>query len=688
MANGKMLQAVINIAGRIDPSLAKSINQANKQIGGINVTALAAGAAVAAGTVAAVKFGIEATKSAAKYEKEMSNVATLLDGDVKGRIEELQKEVLKVSNSTGVVTKDLTDGLYQVISAFGDTKDSAKTLEIASKAAKAGNATTTDSINLLSAVTKGYGDTSAKAQQKAADLAFQTVKLGQTSFPELASSIGKVIPLANAMGVAQEELFGATATLTGVTGNTAEVMTQLKGTVQGFLQPSKQMSEAIESLGYENGKALLESEGLQGALDLLMGSVKGNEIEFSNLFGSVEAKSAVLALAGSQAENFTEKTKAMYQASGIAEKAFEAQTDNLDSVLAMMKNYGSNFMTSVGLKILPIVKELAEKALPVLEKILVSLAESGFPDILIVIIDMVSGLSDLIMWISNTNGAFETIAITVGTLTALLIAYKVQQALTASGTTIWGLVAGGAATATTALGTAFAFLTSPIGLVILAIGAVIAIGVLLYKNWEQIISFASVMGERLKEIFTDIGTGISNAIKLPVNFMIDQLNRVIEGVNNIEIPDWVPAIGGKGISIPFIPKLAKGGFTEGVSIAGEAGTEAVISFDKNHRKSNIDYWRKAGEILGVLPNGQDKISSSAKLFNHEGISLSEMKGSGSVVYDFSGIKFAPQVVVHGEANKSDLMQILKEFEEEFMDFLEEKMQAREVGRYAKDSPVY
>lgn len=683
-----MLQAVINIAGRIDPSLAKSIGQANKQISGINVTALVAGAAVAAGTVAAVKFGVEATKSAAKYEKEMSNVATLLDGDVKSRIGELQKEVLKVSNSTGVMTEDLTDGLYQVISAFGDTKDSAKTLEIASKAAKAGNATTTDSINLLSAVTKGYGNTSAKAQQKAADLAFQTVKLGQTSFPELAASIGKVIPLANAMGVSQEELFGATATLTGVTGNTAEVMTQLKGTVQGFLQPSKQMSEAISDMGYENGKALLESEGLQGALDLLMDSVKGNEIEFSNLFGSVEAKSAVLALAGSQAENFTEKTKAMYQATGIADKAFEAQTDNLTSVLGMMKNYGSNFMTSVGLQILPIVKELAEKALPVLEKILVSLAESGFPKVLMIIIGLVSGLSDLITWISTTNGAFEIIAITVGTLTALLIAYKVQQALAATGTTLWGLVAGGAATATTALGAAFAFLTSPIGLVILAIGAVIAIGVLLYKNWENIVSFASSMGERLKEIFSDIGNGISNAIKLPVNFLIDQLNKVIEGVNSIEIPDWVPAIGGKGINIPLIPKLAKGGFTEGVSIAGEAGTEAVISFDKKYRNNNIEYWRKAGEILGVLPNGQDKISSSAKLFNSTGATLSEMIGSGSVVYDFSGIQFAPQVVVRGEANKSELMEILREFEEEFIDFLEEKMQAREVGRYVQNSPVY
>ena len=80
--------------------------------------------------------------------------------------------------------------------------------------------------------------------QKASDLAFLTVKLGQTSFPELASSMGQVVPLAATMKVSQEELFGAMATLTGVTGGTAEVTTQLRATMQEFLSPSSQMGKA------------------------------------------------------------------------------------------------------------------------------------------------------------------------------------------------------------------------------------------------------------------------------------------------------------------------------------------------------------------------------------------------------------------------------------------------------------
>ena len=324
--NGKVMQAIIQISGAIDPSLGKTIQQTSKALAKVNLKAVAVAGAIAgaalATTKATVDMGKAAISNAAELEAQMSNVATLLDGDVKGRIAELSSEVLAVSNATGMATADLTDGLYQVVSAFGDSADASSQLEIAAKAAIAGNANTTESINLLSAVTKGYGDTSTQAMQKAADLAFQTVKLGQTTFPELASSMGKVIPLAQAMGVSQEELFGATATLTGVTGNTAEVMTQLRGTVQGFLQPTAAMTKAIKRSGYANATAMLEAEGLQGTLELLKRSVGGNEMAFANLFGSVEAKNAVLALTGAQADALTQKTQSMYEVSGAATQAF------------------------------------------------------------------------------------------------------------------------------------------------------------------------------------------------------------------------------------------------------------------------------------------------------------------------------------------------------------------------------
>lgn len=348
----------------------KNLNQQQEKIKQ-NISATKTQILGTAGAYTAVAAAIYAgpIKSSMAFEKQMSNVGTLLEGDVQGRLAELSKSIISISNATGAGTGDLTDGLYQVISAFGDTADSAKILETATKAATAGGATTTDAINLLSAVTKGYGDTSAEAQQKVADWAFQTVKLGQTSFPELAASMGKVIPLASTLAVKQEDLFGVMATLTGVTGNTAEVSTQLKATMQGFLSPSSNMQKSLQKLGYANGQALLESKGLQGALTALQESVGGDQLAFAKLFSSVEAQTAVLALAGEQADNFASKTAQMYDASGAAATAFATATNNAESKMQRAKTAVSNLGLVLGNTFLPYVATAADKLAGVVQKV-------------------------------------------------------------------------------------------------------------------------------------------------------------------------------------------------------------------------------------------------------------------------------------------------------------------------------
>jgi hypothetical protein len=89
--------------------------------------------------------------------------------------------------------------------------------------------------------------------------------------------------------------------------------------------------------------------------------------------------------------------------------------------------------------------------------------------------------------------------------------------------------------------------------------------------------------EGVKNIFSSIATGIGNIFKSPINFIIDLINNFIKGVNKIEIPDWVPAVGGKGINIPLIPKLARGGILEKgqMGLLEGNGAEAVVPLDQN-----------------------------------------------------------------------------------------------------------
>lgn len=459
----------------------------------IGAAAKAGGAlAVAAGGAAAV-FGVGALNAAQDFQKEMANVGTLLDGDVKTKIGNLGGAVKELSKSTGATTTLLTDGLYQVISAFGESEESMKILETAAKGAAAGNATVTDSVNLLSAVTKGYGDTSAEAAKKASDLSFLTVKLGQTTFPELAASMGAVIPLASTMKVKQEELFGAMATLTGVTGGTAEVTTQLRATIQGFLQPSKDMATALQKLGYENGQTAIESEGLGGILTKLKESVGGNEIAFSNLFSSVEAKGAVLALTGSQADNFTQKTNAMKEAVGATEDAFGKQRLTIDKVKASF----NTIVITLGEKLLPAYDAFLDWTIQHMPQIQ-AVVEKVFSVISVAITFVVGQVIPRVVEAFNfVKNNFDVIG---PALSAMLLWVIVPAFIT------WATAAGAAAIATI---TAMAPVLIPIALV----GAAVAGLALAWRQWGDDIS-QTVVG-----LWEGVKTAFSNAANNIMDFL-------------------------------------------------------------------------------------------------------------------------------------------------------------------------
>lgn len=87
----------------------------------------------------------------------------------------------------------------------------------------------------------------------------------------------------------------------------------------------------------------------------------------------------------------------------------------------------------------------------------------------------------------------------------------------------------------------------------------------------------------IQDIFGSIFEGLKELFIAPINWIISKLNTFINAVNKIQIPDWVPGIGGRGFHIPNIPKLAKGGIVDQATIAmiGEGKSpEAVIPLDR------------------------------------------------------------------------------------------------------------
>lgn len=125
----------------------------------------------------------------------------------------------------------------------------------------------------------------------------------------------------------------------------------------------------------------------------------------------------------------------------------------------------------------------------------------------------------------------------------------------------------------------------------------------------------------IKNTFKTIFDSLVNIAKKPLNLVITMVNAVISGVNkmikalnnlNIDVPDWVPGIGGESFGFNFdtispIPMLAKGGIVDSPTLAmvGEAGKEAVMPLENNTG------WISdlAGQIASILGTGNNSVST-------------------------------------------------------------------------------
>lgn len=114
--------------------------------------------------------------------------------------------------------------------------------------------------------------------------------------------------------------------------------------------------------------------------------------------------------------------------------------------------------------------------------------------------------------------------------------------------------------------------------------------------------------EGIKKVIRNIWDGIVSDIKASINFIIKGINSFIKGINKIQIPDWVPGLGGKGLNIGTIPLLANGGdiLTSGKVIVGDGGPE-LLDLPKGARVTPL-----GKTVPGIIIN-------NPKFFNQEDI---------------------------------------------------------------------
>ena len=122
--------------------------------------------------------------------------------------------------------------------------------------------------------------------------------------------------------------------------------------------------------------------------------------------------------------------------------------------------------------------------------------------------------------------------------------------------------------------------------------------------------------EGMKTVFGNVFEGLKGLFKTPINWIINKLNTFIDGINKIQVPDWVPNVGGKGINIPKIPRLAKGGIVDSATLAmiGEGNSaEAVIPLDKTLTKYIAEAMKQVGGNRTINVNFYPQQMTEAEL---------------------------------------------------------------------------
>lgn len=225
-----------------------------------------------------------AVSGAAEFQTKVAQIRTI-SGDL--GTEGIAANARKISDAFNIPLIESANALYQTFSnQVGTTSESLQFFGETAKFAKGSVTDMKDAVDLVSGVLNSFR---LKAEQtgNVGGKLFKTIELGRITGSELANSFGRVGPAAAQMGLSLDEVLAAMAIVTQSGVRTSESITQLRGVVTALSKPTEAMTAALNSLGFANSEAALQSLGLEGVLKGLAKTTDGTAAGFAKLFPNV-----------------------------------------------------------------------------------------------------------------------------------------------------------------------------------------------------------------------------------------------------------------------------------------------------------------------------------------------------------------------------------------------------------------
>jgi len=648
VAKNKMLQAVVSLAGTIDPSLGKALDDVTGKLENVNWKAVAVGGAVGGIAVATGKAVVEAGKYLADLGNEYNTAINQLSAATGATGDELDALGESVKN---IYAQGLGDDFADVANGLAATQQASDlTGEALERATAAGfnlrdvfDYDVSESARAASALMKNFGIDAEEAY----GLIAVGAQNGADKNGDLLDTLNEYSPQFAALGLSADQFIG----------------TLVEGADAGLFSIDK-VGDAVKEFnirakdGSDTSREAFESLGLN-ADKMFAAFAAGGDTAEAAFFDTVEAlnsmddplarNAAGVALFGTQFEDLEAgvlpvlasiETAAYDGAAALQQindvkyndlgSAFEAIKRSAEVSLLPMASMIANTLTALA----PILRETFEAIAPVITETL----NACMPFVQAILPPIVSILTSILPMLTQIISTILPVLTSLISALLPVITPLLEVALQIVNSVIMPLV-------------------PPLMQIVEALLPP------LMSLLNAIMPILSPLLGLLQPIASVLGT-IASVIGKIVSFG--------EGVIN-SIAGLFGGGGGGGAS-----GFATGGFTSGPSIAGEDPrypTEAVISFNPAYRAQNLSYWARAGEMLGAMDEGSYEPISS---------------GSGtSVVYDLSGLSFSPTIKVDGNTDEDALIRKLRDLEPEFIDFILEALARREGGAYVTaDSRLY
>ncbi len=346
---------------------------------------------VIGGVAAAVYAG--PIKSAQEYESALAKVSTIAD-TTKVPMETMSKEIMALSNTTGIAANALADDVYNAISAGQDTADAVNFVTYSSKLAKAGFAESAQTLDVLTTILNAYGLEADKVGM-VSDMLIQTQNKGKVTVAELSSVMGKIIPTAKSNGVALEQVTAGYAIMTSKGIAAAETTTYMNSMLNELGKSGTTADKALRAAAGKGFKELMaEGKTLSEVLNILQEDAAKGGKSLADVFGSAEAGKAAVTLLSDGVEGFNQQVENMLAASdgiGATQTAFELMEQTTEAKMQKATNSIKNLMTVIGQTFLPIIGDVAEAITPVIVKI--SEFAQANPKLVATVAKVVAGLA-------------------------------------------------------------------------------------------------------------------------------------------------------------------------------------------------------------------------------------------------------------------------------------------------------